>query len=136
MNTYVVIGVIVIVVMLFFGFNAFLKNAAGGPDKKLLQKYYDELAVNPNSATAYMEIARDNITADPPYDTEKALADISKAIELDPNLTEAYNLRAMLYYYIIKDTEKALNDINKALEIEPSNDFALGFKEDIIKENH
>ena len=135
MNKYVVIGVIVIVVMLFFLFNAFLKNAAGGPDNKLLQKYYDELTTNPNSATAYMEIARDNITAYPkPYDVDKALKDISKAIELDSSLIEAYELRTMLYYYTLENSEKALNDINTILELQPDNQFALDLKKDIMSD--
>jgi tetratricopeptide (TPR) repeat protein len=82
-----------------------------------------------------MGIARDNIFASPkPYDVDKALKDISKAIELDSSLIEAYELRAMLYYYILENSEKALNDINTILELQPDNQFALDLKKDIMSD--
>lgn len=134
MSKYIIIAVILIVGLLLC-LNLFFGKSASGPNQKLLQKYYDELAENPNNAVAYMEIARDNITAFPePYDVEKALSDISKAIELDPNLNEAYHLRAMLYFYTLKDTKKALADLDKALELNSDDDYALNLKNEILNE--
>ena len=133
MYQYVIIGLIVIVFIICVVF--FMPIPADKPHDKELKKYYDELAVNPNSATAYMEIARDNITGYPkPYDTDKALADISKAIELDPNLAEAYCLRAILYYDRLDKIDLALYDLNKALELDPKDILAYMHRADIYYE--
>ena len=105
---------------------------AGVPSHNQLAVYEERLKSNPNDAVAYMEIARDNITAYPePYDSEKALRDISKAIELDPSLVEAYKLRSMLYFYTFKNKEMALADVEKILQLAPNDDFALDMKKDI-----
>ncbi len=50
---------------------------------------------------------------------ELALADFNKALEINPNLAEAYLGRGGIYYYQQKD-ELALADFNKALEINPN----------------
>ena len=105
------------------------------PDEKYLKQFYDELAANPNSATAYMEIARDNITAFPkPYDLDKAISDITKAIELDPNLAEAYALRALLYQHQLEQPYLAIEDLSKAIELNPNDKDSYEQRAEIYKE--
>ncbi len=93
------------------------------------------IEVDPYCAKAYMEIARNNITNYPkPYDDEKALADISKAIALDPQLWQAYELRAILYHYTLNEPQKALDDLETVLKNNTDNEFAAEFKADILKD--
>jgi tetratricopeptide (TPR) repeat protein len=50
--------------------------------------------------------------------TDKALADINKAIGLDPKDAEAWNSRGATYFKL-QQYDKALADINKAIELDP-----------------
>ncbi|MFM6519159.1 MAG: tetratricopeptide repeat protein, partial [Microcystis panniformis] len=50
---------------------------------------------------------------------ELALSDYSKAIEINPNLAQAYYNRGLLYYNQQK-YDLALSDYNKAIEINPN----------------
>ncbi|MAX81496.1 MAG: hypothetical protein CL843_15150 [Crocinitomicaceae bacterium] len=50
---------------------------------------------------------------------EKAILDLSKAIEIDPNNALAYHNRGNVYYHL-KEFEKAIQDYNKAIEIDPN----------------
>ncbi len=52
-------------------------------------------------------------------DYDRALADLTKAIELAPQDSRAYNLRAYAYKYK-GDYDRALSDANKAIEIKPN----------------
>ena len=127
-----IIAIIVLIILGLYVVLSSSKKMAGTPSHNQLAVYEERLKSNPNDAVAYMEIARDNITAYPePYDSEKALRDISKAIELDPSLVEAYKLRSMLYFYTFKNKEMALADVEKILQLAPNDDFALDMKKDI-----
>jgi len=101
-----------------------------GPDSDKIRSIMD-IEANPYDAVAYMEMARDNITACPkPYNPSKALADINKAIELD-TLVEAYKLRAMLYYYTLNNKELALKYVEKILELNPNDTFAQDLQKEL-----
>lgn len=127
-----IIAIIVLIILGLYVVLSSSKKMAGVPSHNQLAVYEERIKSNPNDAVAYMEIARDNITAYPePYDSEKALRDISKAIELDPSLVEAYKLRSMLYFYTFKNKEMALADVEKILQLAPNDDFALDMKKDI-----
>ena len=127
-----IIAIIVLIILGLYVVLSSSKKMAGKPSNNQLAVYEERIKSNANDAVAYMEIARDNITAYPePYDSEKALRDISKAIEIDPSLVEAYKLRSMLYFYTFKNKEMALADVEKILQLAPNDDFALDMKKDI-----
>ena len=52
-------------------------------------------------------------------DNDKAIADFTKAIELRPDVAQAYNNRGNVYTNK-GDFGKALEDLNKAIEIDPN----------------
>jgi lipoprotein NlpI len=63
---------------------------------------------------------------------EEAIADYSKAIEIDPKYTHAYNNRAFAYA-AINDADHAAADASKAIELDPKHAFAYqirGFAEE------
>lgn len=55
---------------------------------------------------------------------EQAIADYTRAVELDPNLAEAYNNRAFVLM-VKKEYSSALPDLNRALELRPDYPNAL-----------
>lgn len=57
-------------------------------------------------------------------DYENAIKCATKAIEIDPNLAQAYGLRA-IYYHSIRDIDKSINDYKQALEIKPDIDAII-----------
>jgi tetratricopeptide (TPR) repeat protein len=54
--------------------------------------------------------------------TDAAIEEFTKAIEIDPTYSYAYYNRA-LEYYRIGDLESCLTDYNKAMELEPDNPY-------------
>jgi Tfp pilus assembly protein PilF len=54
--------------------------------------------------------------------TNAAIEEFTKAIEIDPSYSYAYYNRA-LEYYRIGDLESSLADYNKAMELEPNNPY-------------
>ena len=50
---------------------------------------------------------------------EKAIEDISEAIDLDPNQPNNYNIRGEVYYEL-NEFEKAIEDASKAIALDPS----------------
>ncbi len=50
---------------------------------------------------------------------QSALDDYNKALELDSNMYEAYNDRAVIMLKLFNDNEKALKDFNRSLELNP-----------------
>lgn len=50
---------------------------------------------------------------------EQATTEFSKAIELDPYYTEAYNNRGTAYHYL-GEYQQAIADYSKAIELDPS----------------
>ena len=65
-------------------------------------------------------------------DLEKAVADFTQVIELDPKLTAAYVQRGACYTYLL-EFEKALADNTKAIEIEPGNRKAYRNRSEIYR---
>jgi len=56
-----------------------------------------------------------------------ALADLTRAIELDPNAAPTYCYRGLIYGSL-KESEKALADYARAIELDPNNDFAYAIR--------
>ena len=57
-------------------------------------------------------------SANPNADEAQVMADINKAIELDPKLMEAYAFRALAFNRAMQ-YDKAIADLTKAIEIAP-----------------
>lgn len=72
---------------------------------------------NPNDAGAYLH--RGLIRSHSQEDFQGAIADFSKAIELNPNLAEAYNYRGTSYFWLEK-YQQALDDYSQALRLDPN----------------
>ena len=51
---------------------------------------------------------------------QRALADLNRAIELDPSLAPIYANRGLVYMYL-GESDPALADFNRALELDPKN---------------
>ena len=68
-----------------------------------------------NMGAIYLELKKD---------TKKALENFTKAIELNPNYTEAYFARGLAYYKL-KDRENAKSDLNKCLQLQPNHEEAI-----------
>lgn len=65
-------------------------------------------------------------------DSEKALLDFSKAIELDSNNKNCYLARGHTYYHL-GECEKALIDYNRMIEIDPTNAYSYRFRGDVFR---
>ena len=72
------------------------------------------------SADSYYETALSNITED---DADNAVANLGKAIELNPNYVEAYMMRGLIYGSL-HEFDKAIADFEKVVELEPDNEPA------------
>ncbi len=71
-------------------------------------------------------------------DSKGAMIDINKAIELNPNNSEAYYIRGNLKSFSLWDFQSAILDYNKALSIKPTYVDAYyqrGFAKSILKDN-
>jgi tetratricopeptide (TPR) repeat protein len=78
------------------------------------------LAKFPNDARSYILNGR---MAENKQDWATAVKEFSRAIELSPNLSWAYERRSNAYAGL-KEEDKALADLNKAIELDPSNGSA------------
>ena len=56
-----------------------------------------------------------------------AIRECSKAIELEPNNAEAFELKGISYYNI-EDTEKAIDNLNKAIQLNPMSSRAYCYR--------
>ena len=56
-------------------------------------------------------------------DYEKAEADYTKAIDLDPENDENYYYRGYFYSWTLEDYEKAIADFTKAIELDPEDPY-------------
>jgi len=85
---------------------------------------------NPDDPAGYLErgfLYRNNFS-----DSEKALVDYSKAIELDSNSINAYRSRAFTYYRL-EEYENALADFNKVIDIDPEDAYSYWQRGDIYR---
>jgi tetratricopeptide (TPR) repeat protein len=96
-----------------------------------LTKQIAELQKNQNSTRAESKRLIDKIGASEFYnkayfasDTNEKLKNYSKAIELNPEYSDAYNNRGNIYFNALADYEKAARDYEKAIELDPKNAFA------------
>ena len=87
---------------------------AKGNERQEVQQRYDNSIKELSSIEWYESGLRNYKKAD--YET--AVRDISKAIELNPNLAEAYNNRGLAYNNLGKYNE-AIIDLDKAIELNP-----------------
>jgi tetratricopeptide (TPR) repeat protein len=71
-----------------------------------------------NDAIAYYGRGRMHAIND---EWERAIADYSSAIELDPTLLEAYTRRSRAYAELKYDDPRGLADASKAIELDPKN---------------
>jgi len=78
-------------------------------------------------ATAFAQKAEDYLksgqTAFEKKDFDKAIADQTQAIKINPNYTDAYIKRSSAYM-MKRDFDKAKADLNTVLKIEPNNESA------------
>lgn len=99
-------------------------------------EYADALARSPQSATDY--VARGRAFAEK-KDIDRAIADFSEAIKLDPKLATAFYNRAGVLYNNKKDTKAAVADILEAVRLDSktggSNHFASGNSDRRIADN-
>jgi tetratricopeptide (TPR) repeat protein len=87
----------------------------------ILAVYANQIALKPDEATSYSDRAwfLDRI-----YDRKGAIADLTKAIELEPT-ADRYLWRSRLYS-ALKDDSRAMVDARAALEIDPGSATAAG----------
>lgn len=87
----------------------------------ILAVYAKQIALKPDEATSYSDRAwfLDRI-----YDRKGAIADLTKAIELEPT-ADRYLWRSRLYS-ALKDDSRAMVDARAALEIDPGSATAAG----------
>lgn len=123
-----VITTVVVAILVAFGF-CMAYASAFAPDKQCWS-YHAAITTPPTSFTTagdYFNLGN--------YDYDigncvKAVADYTKAIDIQPNFAKAYNNRAYTYmrmqYY-----KKALSDLDKAIEINPNYVEALMNRGDI-----
>ncbi len=50
---------------------------------------------------------------------EDAIAELTHAIELDPDLAQAHNARGVIYWRELNDYPRAIRDFSRALELNP-----------------
>ena len=113
----------------------------------LLQKAFDaEKNLKYNEAISYFNaaIALDSSYADSFYhrgicyiymfQPQKAIADYTKAIALQPNFIAAYQERASIYY-AVGEYDLGLKDINFVLQLDPKNKASMDVKALLLEKN-
>jgi TolB-like protein/predicted Ser/Thr protein kinase len=97
------------------------------PDRKWEEKGFVELqkilAQDPSAPAAYMIRANLHWNLAHHFPHEETLADLDRAIQLDPNLVPAYNSRGSVLMHVGL-LDEALRDFHHALRLDPFNDFA------------
>ena len=85
-------------------------------------------AVNsPTATTSAKDYYERGVAASDNDDTDLAIAEFSKALEMDPSYVEAYVERGYAWW-TKRDFEAALKDQNRALELDPRNARAYLFR--------
>ena len=106
-------------------------------ETRALQFYKQAVALDPNFARAYAGIARaDDFLVGygtiPPGAIAEADAATTKALELDPNLADAYNERGWIAMDDHWDIPGGLRNFQRALELDPNSSDALNGYADVL----
>lgn len=98
--------------------NDLLKN---GDYQKAYDKYSEAIEIDPNAPSINSQLYCNRAAAAQKMNNEKlAVEDATKAIDLNPNYSKAYQRRSQSYTKLEK-FEEALYDMNKVKELEPDN---------------
>jgi tetratricopeptide (TPR) repeat protein len=77
-----------------------------------------------NHKISHMLDEHNNISKTVVFDTHGAITDFSKAIEINPEFSNAYYYRSRVYFDIsLVNTDVALEDINKAIDYNENSDY-------------
>ncbi|HMM80464.1 MAG TPA: tetratricopeptide repeat protein [Pyrinomonadaceae bacterium] len=102
------------------------QNTAGGFDRSL-EYYRQAVSLDPNFAEAYAGIADATVLK---YNfgilsaenaVPEARAAVNRALQIDPNLPDAYNSLALIQFLYDKDWASAEQSLKKAIDLNPSN---------------
>ena len=105
-------------------------NRAVEHTRKAVEYFEQAIKLDPNFALAYSGmahafIASGNLGGDlPPVEFEKARTAVTRALELDNNLAEAYAVSGELKFNYEWDFAAAEKDLLRAIELEPNSDLA------------
>ncbi len=97
-----------------------------GDDAKALQAYNQSLTMNNGFAPAYLGRARVHLTEDPP-DWQSAQDDLQHAVQLDPNMGEAY-LELTAIEIAHGTTDKGQQYLNSAASLLPGSPLVTYFQ--------
>ncbi len=109
--------------------------------KKAIGHFEQAIKLDPNFARAFAGMANAYRASGtlggglPREEFEKAKAAVTKALELDPNLSEAYAVRGGLKLNYEWDWAGAEKDLLHAIELEPNNDTAHGSYSGLLVES-
>ena len=99
--------------------------------EKIQQMFEQEISSNPNSAEVYIKrgyvFAANSLDEGNQIFLDHAIADFTKAINLDPNAVDAYSSRAGLYSQN-GDHDRAIADYDHMIQIDPNNAEAYAFR--------
>jgi len=99
--------------------------------EKIQQMFGQEISSNPNSAEVYIKrgyiFAANSMDEGNQIFLDHAIADFTKAINLDPNAVDAYSSRAVLYSQN-GDLDRAIADYDQVIQIDPNNAEAYAFR--------
>lgn len=93
-----------------------------------LADFNEAVRLSPQEAVLYQ--MRSSVYA--PNESEKALQDLSKAIEILPDVGDFYARRGN-WYFQREDLPNALNDYSKAIKLNPGDAESLGKRSEIYK---
>lgn len=98
-----------------------------------LSYYAACLFCNPNNTDAFLErgLCQDDLG-----NYNEAIADDSRAIELNPNYAPPYNNRALAFVHCDKNLDKALQDANKALALAKGAYQCFDTRGDVYRKMH
>ncbi|MEA2103227.1 MAG: hypothetical protein U9P79_01105, partial [Candidatus Cloacimonadota bacterium] len=96
-----------------------------------LKELNESIAENPDDAKAYY----DRAFLIYPEQTQRAISDLTKAIELDPENAFHYGLRGYIYKSR-NDDQKAISDLTKAIELKPEDASFYKLRAENYKKTH
>ena len=68
-------------------------------------------------------------------ETDRAIADLTKALQLNPDFADAYHHRGRAYF-VKGELDRALNDLNRAIQLDPNNHEFLEIRDTIQQTFH